>query len=98
MPAQLTLVTTKPSDVVWWWTTNPDKMAAIEAWFSSLSGFVSYSTIMRSADVREQALVFDTIENLINYLSLIYQQPEAVERKMFNDENKIVTTSKVDVI
>jgi len=98
MPAQLTLITTKPLDVVWWWTTNPDKMAAIETWFRSLPGFVSYSTSMPFTNVREQTLVFDTILNLHNYLSQIYQQPEAVERKLFNDQNKISTVVKIDVI
>ena len=97
MAIELTLTTTKPAAATWWWNTNPDKMAAIDTWVQSRPGFVSYSQSLTNKNVRVQKITFDTQENLDNYTATIYQCPEAVERKAYNDANKITTVSKTTI-
>ena len=87
----VSMITTKPTDIQWWFDLNPDKMTAIVSYIKTLPGFVSYTATPIDVNSRKQEIVFENIGDYLNYESTRTSWHEWQERNLYNNTNKIFT-------
>jgi hypothetical protein len=86
----MTIVTTKPADVAWWYTVEPEKNAQMAEWLTAYSGITSSTRTLVDDNTIRTVLTFDSTEKLGNYLVDIHSQAAWLSRKVYNTQNGII--------
>jgi hypothetical protein len=86
----MTVITTKPADVAWWRTVEPEKSAQMAEWLNSYAGITSITYTNVDANTIKTVLTFDSTEKLGTYLVDVHSQPAWISRKVYNTQNGIM--------
>jgi heme-degrading monooxygenase HmoA len=101
MPIAYVVVTTKPVDAKFFNQVsdeNKNKADAQAVWSSTLPGFISQEMVDTSENVRTFTIIWDTLENYVNWSAQKRNKPVFIERNAYNKNNGITSDYNENII